>query len=175
MPIHSTLRRTIAAASLLSLAALVGTACDDAASGTASAPADSSTATAASSVEEACVATINQYRATLALAPLSAWTDSAGCFATQASLDFTAGTGHANFGKCGESAQNTCPGWPSDTTLASRLAVLRQCAKQMWDEGPGADVSAHGHYLNMSSISYRSVGCGTHQAGGRLWINMDFR
>ncbi len=130
---------------------------------------------ASPALQQACADVVNSYRTTLPRTPLVPWTDSASCFARQAKADAIAGVGHAHFGTCGESAQNTCPGWGSDATDSAQISTLRQCAKMMWDEGPGADFSRHGHYLNMANTAYTSIGCGFHLQEGRLWINMDFR
>lgn len=127
------------------------------------------------SLDSLCVATINTHRASISLAPLSHWTDSAPCFSRQADLDFASGTGHANFGLCRESAQNTCPGWSSDTTFSARASTMKRCILGMWNEGPGEPYSAHGHYINMTNKTYTKVGCGFRHENGSLWINMDFR
>lgn len=143
---------------------------------TASSPAprlaDSSRALA---LDTFCLETVNAFRATEDLAPLKLWSDSASCLARQAATDAASGTAHGSFGVCAERAQNTCPGWPSDTSLAKQRSVLRSCVQMMWNEGPGSDFSKHGHYLNMVNPAYSKVGCGFHHAAGRLWINMDFR
>lgn len=126
-------------------------------------------------LDSVCVATINGHRASISLAPLARWTDSARCFSRQADLDLASGTGHANFGLCKEAAQNTCPGWKSDTTFSARESVMKQCIQSMWNEGPGEPYSAHGHYINMTNKKYAKVGCGFRHQNGSLWINMDFR
>jgi hypothetical protein len=126
-------------------------------------------------MDSVCVQTINTHRGSISLAPLAHWTDSAPCFSRQADLDFASGTGHANFGLCKESAQNTCPGWNSDTTISARASTMKRCILNMWNEGPGEPYSAHGHYINMTKASYTKVGCGFHHENGLLWINMDFR
>lgn len=126
-------------------------------------------------LDSVCVGTINSHRSSISLVPLAHWTDSAPCFSRQADLDFVSGSGHANFGLCKEAAQNTCPGWKSDTTFAARAATMKQCIQGMWNEGPGTPYSAHGHYINMTNTSYTKVGCGIHHENGSLWINMDFR
>lgn len=123
----------------------------------------------------ACREVVNGYRADSGLKALADWTDSVPCFQRQAALDMEAGKGHANFGMCGERAQNTCPGWGSDTTAAKAEATVRSCAASMWAEGPGADYAKHGHYINMSNTGYTRIGCGFRYRAGKLWINMDFR
>jgi len=141
----------------------------------AAAPNLDSAAIGARGLDAVCVEAINERRATLSLAPLALWTDSAACLPRQAALDFQSGKGHANFGLCKESAQNTCPGWASGQDQASQEKTLRSCILAMWNEGPGSDYSKHGHYINMTNASYRKAGCGFHSEGGTLWINMDFK
>ena len=34
----------------------------------------------------------------------------------------------------------------------------------MWDEGPGEDFQAHGHYINMSDPNGSRVACGRYEA-----------
>ena len=149
-------------------------ACGSDSSGTGAGPrrADFSKAHA---LDTFCVETINAFRATEDLAPMALWNDSAACLARQAATDAASGDAHGSFGRCTERAQNTCPGWPSDTSPASQRTVLRSCVQMMWDEGPGSDFSKHGHYLNMVNPAHTKVGCGFHLARGSLWINMNFR
>lgn len=128
-----------------------------------------------SALATVCVDEINRYRATQQLASLAAWTDSASCFARQAASDFQSGEGHANFGLCKESAQNTCPGWIWDESTGGKEGALRRCIESMWNEGPGTDYSKHGHYINMANKSYKKVGCGFSVKEGSIWINMDFK
>ncbi|MBK9576498.1 MAG: hypothetical protein IPO40_05445 [Fibrobacteres bacterium] len=122
-----------------------------------------------------CVQTINNYRATLGLAKLAEWTDSAACFSRQATLDDQANKGHANFGMCKEAAQNTCPNWLADQAVGGVQGAMERCIESMWNEGPGEDYSKHGHYINMTNKSYTKVGCGFHLQSGSVWINMDFK
>ena len=136
---------------------------------------DTGTVASRSLLETTCVEEINRYRASVQLAGLEAWADSAMCFSRQAALDIKGGKGHANFGLCKESAQNTCPGWSASETVESQVSVLRNCLRSMWNEGPGSDYSKHGHYTNMTNSGYRKVGCGFAFASGSLWINMDFK
>jgi len=126
-------------------------------------------------LQQACAEVVNSFRTTLPQPALAVWSDSARCFARQAEADDRAGVGHANFGVCGERAQNTCPGWSSGASDSAQVATLRQCATAMWNEGPGADYMLHGHYINMANPAYTMVGCGFHREGNTLWINMDFR
>lgn len=126
-------------------------------------------------LDSVCVDQVNADRATLSLAPLQDWKDSIPCFSRQAALDQASGSAHSHMGMCTESAQNTCPGWTSDTSLSSQVRTIRSCVAMMWAEGPGSDYSAHGHYINMTRTGYRKVGCGFHQSADRIWIDMDLR
>jgi hypothetical protein len=128
-----------------------------------------------------CVDRINGFRASIGLGPLVRWTDAEACTDMQSQDDQMSGGAHANFGDCGESAQNTCPGWGSID------AVIQDCLQGMWDEGPpptspctGQCFQDHGHYINMSSTRYTKVACGFYEytsAMGkpRVWHNHNFR
>jgi len=51
------------------------------------------------------------------------------------------------------------------------MGVIEGGLKAMWDEGPGG-----GHYDNMSSADYSSVGCGTYTlSNGDIWVTIDFK
>ncbi len=116
-----------------------------------------------------CVARINQLRAECqCLPPLQRWTEAESCTNTQSSADQSGGGPHGNFGSCGESAQNTCPDWPSED------AVIGGCLQAMWDEGPGEPFSEHGHYINMSSREYTKVACGFSSSSAGVWSNQNF-
>ncbi len=125
----------------------------------------------AGNVEQLCVDTINNYRATLGLPPYARWNAEETCADGQAQSDSQTGTAHGAFGKCGEFAQNECPGWPNPPDKA-----ITGCLQAMWNEGPGADFSAHGHYINMSSTKYTQVACGFYTtAAGKIWSVQDFK
>jgi len=118
-----------------------------------------------------CVDTINQYRASLRLAPLARWAAGEPCAAGQAQSDAQSGQAHGSFGRCGERAQNVCPGWRGPAEQ-----VTGPCLQSMWNEGPGADYAAHGHYLNMADARYTRVACGYHTtAQGQVWAVQDFQ
>jgi hypothetical protein len=118
-----------------------------------------------------CVQTINQYRATLSLPPYAAWDDVDTCADGEAKSDSISGTPHSAFGTCAEHAQNECPQWPHGPG-----ALVTPCLRDMWNEGPGSDFEAHGHYINMSSTKYTKVSCGFAKAAdGRWWATQDFR
>ena len=117
-----------------------------------------------------CVDVINRYRATQNLPPLQRDASRESCAAGEAQKDGVSGNAHGAFGACGEFAQNECPGWPNDPK-----STLDGCIQSMWNEGPGADFQAHGHYLNMSSPKYTHVFCGLAPAPhGSLWVVHDF-
>ncbi|MGK4004538.1 CAP domain-containing protein [Sorangium sp. So ce1036] len=123
------------------------------------------------SVQQLCVDTINQHRATLGLPPLMRWVEAESCSDGEAESDSKTGTAHGAFGACHEGAQNECPGWPGPAE-----SMIGRCLQMMWDEGPGEDFSKHGHFLNMSSTSYTKVACGFHTLpDGRVWAVQNFR
>ena len=123
------------------------------------------------SAEQLCVDTINQYRATLGLAPYQRWNAEESCADGQAKSDSQSGTAHGAFGQCTENAQNECPGGPGQPST-----MIPQCLAMMWAEGPGSDFSAHGHYINMSSTQYTKVACGFYTLqDGSVWAVQDFR
>ncbi len=123
---------------------------------------------------EDCVARINQLRMECQkLPPLSRWENGERCADDQARYDSTRGP-HAGFadGICETQArgQNECPGWRSHSE------VLAGCLQQMWDEGPGEDFAAHGHYLNMTNDAFNQVACGFYTTpGGEVWSVQNFR
>lgn len=118
-----------------------------------------------------CVDTINMYRATLDLEPLTRWEDAEECSNDEAAQDAASGQAHGAFGQCDERAQNECPGWPGPPS-----EMIEDCLAAMWAEGPGEDFGAHGHYLNMSNTSFSQVACGFHRTDeGRIWAVQDFR
>jgi hypothetical protein len=116
-----------------------------------------------------CVDRINQFRwECQCLPPLARWNDAEACTNDQSSADQNGGGPHANFGMCGENAQNTCPDWGSEQD------IIVGCLQAMWDEGPGEPFSEHGHYINMSSMDYSKVACGFSSSNGGVWSNQNF-
>lgn len=116
-----------------------------------------------------CVDRINQFRwECQCLPPLARWAEAESCTDDQSGNDQNGGGAHANFGACGESAQNTCPNWGTESD------VVVGCLQAMWDEGPGSVFEEHGHYINMSSLSYTKVACGYSSSGEGLWSNQNF-
>lgn len=117
-----------------------------------------------------CVDRINQYRATLGLPALERWFDAEKCSDGEAKQDSQSGQAHGAFGQCGEFGQNECPGWGGPIK-----DLLNGCLQMMWDEGPGADFGAHGHYLNMSSTKFSRVACGFSGTTGSIWAVQNFQ
>ena len=116
-----------------------------------------------------CVDAINAFRATEALPPLTRWSDGESCADTQGLADSNASASHANYGDCGEGAQNTCG------ARNSTDQIIDGCLQSMWDEGPGEPFSEHGHYLNMSSTDYTEVACAfVELADGSIWASQNF-
>ncbi|WP_437966304.1 CAP domain-containing protein [Sorangium sp. So ce260] len=122
-------------------------------------------------VAQLCVDTINQHRATLGLPPLARWVEAESCSDGECESDGKTGQAHGAFGACDERAQNECPGWPGPPE-----SMIESCLQVMWDEGPGEDFNAHGHYINMSSTAYTQVACGFHTfPDGSVWAVQNFR
>ena len=121
--------------------------------------------TAGGSPAEVCVATINEYRATKGLPPYARWTDAETCADGESQSDAMTLRAHGAFGKCGEFAQNECPGWPGPAGT-----MIPKCLASMWAEGPGG-----GHYDAMSSTKYTKVACGFGAASdGSIWAAQNF-
>lgn len=132
---------------------------------------DTSSGDPLDAARQICVDEINKYRATLSLPPLTRDAKDEICGDGEAKKDSISGVAHSAFPSCGESAQNECPGWPGPPET-----LIKGCLKMMWAEGPGADFSTHGHYINMSSKSYTQVSCGFFKmTSGSYWAVQDFR
>ena len=158
------------------------------------APASSSSAKSSSSAaaesgdwRQTCLDVINEYRATENLGPISlAPEEKQTCTDKQAADDLAAGKGHANFGDCGETAQNSGPnvGMRYYQTYDD---IVKKYLKMMWedekalvtsgkkDPNKKEDYSDIGHYLNMKG-SYKTVSCGiaVSDDGKTGWLNIDF-
>ena len=113
-------------------------------------------------MREVCVTFINEKRASENKAALNPWYDASDCSESQAAADFNTNSPHDHFGKCGEIAQNTCPGWPARSDFES------QKRSAGW-------FSEDGHYINMSNPTYTEVTCGFYLENGKLWANQNFR
>jgi hypothetical protein len=147
-------------------------------------------------LRQACLDTINMYRATKSLPPMMrASASSEACSDDGAELDSKTNKAHSSAAKgalaCRASAvaQNSCP---NRTVRAGSTveATMKQCLAQMWGEGepPGgvkactdayfagdtACFLAHGHYINMIS-SNPLVSCGFYlNDAQQWWMNQDF-
>lgn len=119
-----------------------------------------------------CVLRINQFRAECqCLPPLSRWTGGEDCADRMAEADHDSGQAHggANQGLCEWGyGQNECPGWGSVDD------VIDGCLQMMWDEGPGSNFWAHGHYLHMASTELTHVACGFYSGGNGTWAVQNF-
>jgi hypothetical protein len=143
---------------------------------------------------EACIATINELRATRSLAPYGRWVDAETCVDEQATADETSGTAHGAWSSgtysCNGSAQNEC--------LGSGPSGIVGCLQSMWAERDqagcqGCDACAGaydpdcpncdffgdetgdvcGHYVNMSAQYLTEAACGFSALGG--WAAINFR
>jgi hypothetical protein len=124
-----------------------------------------------SALAQLCVDTINMHRASMNLPPYGRLGVIETCADSQAKSDALASKDHGAFGACAESAQNECPNWPGPPE-----AMIKNCLGMMWAEGPGTDFAKHGHYLNMSSTTYKKVACGFYKTeSGGWWSVQDFR
>jgi hypothetical protein len=116
-----------------------------------------------------CVDVINQFRASRLLPPLARDLALEQFAAEGAMFNVLAGPhGYfmSNSGRGIAMAENEVPGWQLSGSVRD---VIFQGNQMMWNEGPGG-----GHYETMVSLRYTKVGCGIHQAGGRVWVVMDF-
>ena len=106
------------------------------------------------------------FRATKGLPPYARWKNEESCVDGQAKSDSESGTAHGAFGKCGEWAQDECPGWPGTPS-----SMIGSCLQDMWNEGPGG-----GHYDNMANTKYTQAACGFYTTpSGKVWAVQDFK
>lgn len=121
-----------------------------------------------------CVERINQLRwECQCLPPLERWVEAESCADAQAEYDYDVGRAHAGINaricEPGGGSQNECPGY------GPRFGIVDFCLQQMWDEGPGEDFQAHGHYINMSSTGVTKVACGRFETPeGDVWSVQNF-
>lgn len=135
-----------------------------------------------------CLEVVNAKRATEDLPPLKrANAEREKCVYEQAAKDMVAGKGHANFGDCGESAQNTGPN-VNPKWYKTEKAIVDNYVNMMWDDekalvtsgerdpNKDSDYSYIGHYLNMKNTRYTSLACGVaySEDGSKAWFNMNF-
>ena len=117
-------------------------------------------------VAQACVDGINAYRRSVGSPPLMRWSVAESCATSESQSDSGSGSAHGAFGRCGEMAQDECPGWNGPPG-----AMIGDCLKMMWAEGPGG-----GHYENMKNPSYQWVACGFYTLpDGSVWAVQDFK
>jgi hypothetical protein len=113
-----------------------------------------------------CVDTINAYRKQSGLPAFNEWSDVETCSDGEAKSDGSTQTAHGAFPKCGENAQNECPGWPGPPEK-----MIKQCLDAMWAQGPG-----EGHHDNMASHTWTKVACGFYTLpNGSVWSVQNFK
>ena len=119
-----------------------------------------------STAHELCWSTINEYRKRDGLAPLERWTDGEACADSEAKSDAETNRAHGAFPRCGELAQNECPGTPGPAEEG-----IPKCLAMMWAEGPGG-----GHHDAMATTKYKKVACGVFVTSrGAIWSVQNFR
>ena len=138
--------------------------------------------------EDYCLEVVNAKRATEELPPLSrATAEREKCATDQAAADMKANKGHANFGDCGEFAQNTGPNI-NTKWYGTETKIVDTYVNMMWDDekalvtsgerdpNKSEDYSYIGHYLNMKNTAYKSLACGIYfsEDGTKAWFNMNF-
>lgn len=152
------------AAALVAAAASTGCGSDDVS--TSSSPTGSASSSSAGSAGSSCVDTINALRAQEGLPALSRWAEGEACADTQAESDARANEPHGAFGKCGERAQNECPGW-----AGAPGSAVDACLREMWKQGPG-----EGHHDTMATKVHTQVACGFYTTpAGKVWSVQNFR
>ena len=166
----STARLLFAAAlaTAVASAACAGGGASPTAPGSASASTDALAAASA-----ACVARVNQLRASAGDPPLTQ-SERISEFSTEAAhVDGEAHQAHKYFletngGNGTAFAENMIPWWKV-SEWGSVDAVVRKGLDQMWAEGPGGY-----HYINMRG-HYTEMGCGIAVISGEVTVSQDFR
>ena len=121
---------------------------------------------AGATANELCWSTINEYRKKAGLPPYERWTEAEACSDGEAKSDAETNRAHGAFPRCGEFAQNECPGTPGPPEEG-----IPDCLAMMWAEGPGG-----GHHDNMASKQYTKAACGVFvTARGAIWSVQNFR
>ncbi len=142
-----------------------GSSGDTSSSGGSSGSSGSSGTGTPTGLGKTCADTINAYRKQQGLPAYQEWTDIETCSDSEAKSDGTTGTAHGAFPKCGEFAQNECPGWPGPTDTG-----IVKCLDTMWALGPG-----EGHHDNMASTQWTKVACGFYtKPDGSFWSVQNF-
>ena len=147
-----------------------------------------SSETASEDWRDYCLEVVNAKRATEDLPPLvRATAEREKCVVTQAADDMAANKGHANFGDCGEFAQNSGPNVQTQY-YSTEKKIVDTYVNMMWDDEKKLVTSGErdpdskddypyiGHYLNMKNTSYKSLACGIAYSadGKKAWFNMNF-
>lgn len=147
-----------------------------------------SSETASEDWRDYCLEVVNAKRATEDLPPLVRATEEREkCVVTQAADDMAANKGHANFGDCGESAQNSGPNIQTQY-YSTEKKIVDNYVNMMWDDEKKLVTSGErdpdskddypyiGHYLNMKNTKYKSLACGIAYStdGKKAWFNMNF-
>ncbi|MBX3220402.1 MAG: hypothetical protein KF795_07790 [Labilithrix sp.] len=118
------------------------------------------------SANELCWSTINEYRKRAGLPLYERWTEAEACSDGEAKSDAETNRPHGAFPRCGELAQNECPGTPGPPEEG-----IPGCLAMMWAEGPGG-----GHHDNMASTQYTKAACGVFVTSrGAIWSVQNFR
>lgn len=116
----------------------------------------------------ACVAALNELRASVGAPPLRRWVDGEACAGEQAARDAASGRGHGAFLDgltCEAQAQTECPDWPGPPA-----SMIGPCLDAMWREGPGG-----GHHDTIADPRYVEVACAFSGESGSLWAVQNFR
>lgn len=134
----------------------------------------------------ACIAKINELRATKGLSPYTQWASAESCVDGQVTQDQASSDPHGTFGQCGESGQNECMGGGIESCLEMMWAEKDQagcagcdaCADAYNPNCPNCDFYGSqtgdvcGHYVNMSAKYFSMAACGFSPDG---WAAIDFR
>lgn len=186
LPIPSSSAKAPASSSAKEEAAASSESKPAASSSSEKAPASSAAASA--DWRDYCLEVVNAKRATEDLPPLKrATAERESCVEEQAAADMKAGKGHANFGSCNESAQNTGPN-VNTKWYGTPEKIVDTYVNMMWDDekklvtsgerdpNKSEDYSYIGHYLNMKNTRYTSLACGIAYSGDgtKAWFNMNF-
>jgi len=119
-----------------------------------------------SSLDEICWSTINEHRKKDGLPPFERWTDGEACADGEAKTDGTNNDPHGSFPKCGELAQNECPGFKGPVESG-----LPDCLGFMYAQPKG-----EGHHDNMASTKWKKVACGVFvMPNGDFWSVQNYR
>jgi len=125
-----------------------------------------------------CVDENNRYRQTKGLPALTRSSGVEQYAAASAEYQDRTRTAHSYFGKTGGvpnsmgSGENMLPGWQGWSLNGGKTIrqIMTEGIKMMWDEGPGG-----GHYENMVSTSFKSVGCGVFvNSQNGVTVSIDF-